>query len=110
MRLLFDQNLSPSLPRRLAEDFPGSLHVREAGLSEADDTAIWDYARAHGLVIVSKDSDFQQRSLLFGAPPKFIWLRIGNCSVAESEKLLRTHAAELRAFTQSATESHIMLP
>ena len=96
MRLLFDQNLSPSLPRRLVAEFPDSLHVRELGLSESDDAAIWNYAREHGLTIVSKDSDFQQRSLLFGAPPKFIWLRIGNCSVAASAEMLRVHPTQLR--------------
>jgi predicted nuclease of predicted toxin-antitoxin system len=102
MRRLFDQNLSPSLPRRLAAEFPDSLHVREAGLSEAEDAVIWNYARLHGLAIVSKDSDFQQRSLLLGAPPKFIWLRIGNCSVADSAELLRPYATSLRAFAEAA--------
>jgi predicted nuclease of predicted toxin-antitoxin system len=69
MKLLFDQNLSPRLPRLLSDLFPGSVHAREAGLTEADDTAIWDYAKVNGFVIVSKDSDFQQRSLLLGARP-----------------------------------------
>lgn len=110
MRLLFDQNLSPSLPRRLAAEFPDSLHVRAAGLTGADDAAIWNYAQTHGFAIVSKDSDFQQRSLLLGAPPKFIWLRIGNCSVADSAELLRVHATAIRAFEENKTEAHIMLP
>jgi len=79
-------------------------------LSEADDAVIWNYARVHGLAIVSRYSDFQQRSLLLGAPPKFIWLRIGNCSVADSAELLRTHATSLRAFAGATTESHLMLP
>jgi predicted nuclease of predicted toxin-antitoxin system len=57
MKLLFDQNLSPRLPQLLSDLFPGSIHVREASLTEAEDTAIWDYAKANGFVIVSKDSD-----------------------------------------------------
>jgi len=40
----------------------------------------------HGFVIVSKDSDFQQRSLLYGNPPKVVWIRLGNSSVKENEK------------------------
>ncbi len=72
MRLLFDQNLSPSLTHILRDLFPGSVHLREVGLQEADDSIVWNYAKAHGFVIVSKDSDFQQRSLLYGAPPKFV--------------------------------------
>jgi predicted nuclease of predicted toxin-antitoxin system len=75
MKLLFDQNLSPRLPRLLADIYAHSLHVREVGLRDADDAVIWDYAKQHGFTIVSKDSDFQQRSLLYGSPPKFIWLR-----------------------------------
>jgi predicted nuclease of predicted toxin-antitoxin system len=82
MKLLFDQNLSPRLPGLLADIYPESVHVREVALRDADDFTIWEYAKANGFTIVSKDSDFQQRSLLDGAPPKFIWLRVGNCTVA----------------------------
>jgi len=74
LKLLFDQNLSRHLPRHLADLYPDSQHVAEVNLEKADDSAIWDYAREMGLTIVSKDADFQQRSLLYGAPPKFIWL------------------------------------
>jgi len=110
MRLLFDQNLSPRLPRLLSELFPDSAHVREVGLREADDEIIWLHAKMHGFVIVSKDSDFQQRSLLRGAPPQFIWLRLGNCSVAESANLLRRNAPTIQAFGLDSTQSHLMLP
>ncbi|MBI4625059.1 MAG: DUF5615 family PIN-like protein [Verrucomicrobia bacterium] len=110
MKLLFDQNLSPRLPRVLEDLFPGSQHVREIGLHDAGDAAIWDYASAHDFVIVSKDSDFQARSLLLGAPPQFVWLRLGNCSVAESAELLRRHSVTLHTFAQDTAQSHLMLP
>jgi predicted nuclease of predicted toxin-antitoxin system len=90
MKLLFDQNLSPRLPRLLADIYADSIHVREVNLRDADDSEIWEYAKANGYVIVSKDSDFQQRSLLHGAPPKFTWLRVGNCTVKRTEELLRS--------------------
>ena len=67
---------------KLADDFACSAHVREVGLQRADDESVWSYAKREGLVIVSKDADFHQRSLLFGHPPKVIWVRLGNCSVA----------------------------
>ncbi len=89
MKLLFDQNLSPRLTRLLADIYADSIHVREVGLREADDLAIWQYAKVHGFAIVSKDSDFQQRSLLHGAPPKFIWLRVGNCTRGEDGSLTK---------------------
>jgi len=80
MKLLFDENLSPKLPRILAAQFPGSLHLRDCGLKGAADEAIWEYAGTHGFTIVSKDADFYQHSLFYGSPPKFVWLRIGNCT------------------------------
>jgi len=110
MKLLFDQNLSPRLPRLLADIYPDSVHVREVGLRDADDLTIWNYAGLHGYSIVSKDSDFQQRSLLVGAPPKFIWLRVGNCSVAQTESILRTYSAAIHTFDLDDSKSHLVLP
>ena len=95
MKLLFDQNLSPRLPRLLADIYAESVHVREVGLRDAGDFEIWQYAKANGYAIVSKDSDFQQRSLLQGAPPKFVWLRVGNCMVSRTEDLLRRYSAAI---------------
>ncbi len=37
MKLLFDENLSHKLVRRLADLFPDSVHVRDAGLKAAED-------------------------------------------------------------------------
>ena len=82
MKLLFDENLSPKLPRILAVDFLGSMHVRDCGLKGFPDEDVWEYARNNGFTIVSKDSDFYQRSLLYGHPPKLVWLRIGLGGVA----------------------------
>jgi predicted nuclease of predicted toxin-antitoxin system len=110
MKLLFDQNLSPRLPRLLADIYADSVHVREVGLRDADDTVIWEYAKFHGFALVSKDSDFQQRSLLYGNPPKFIWLRVGNCPVKTTEELLRKHSAAIHTFNLDDTKSHLMIP
>ena len=98
MKLLFDQNLSPRLVRRLDDLFPGSLHVRTVGLREAADRLIWRYATEHGFVIVSKDADFHERALQIGAPPKVISLKLGNCTVDAVEQLLRRHYADIVAF------------
>lgn len=110
MKLLFDQNVSPSLPRRLADIYPESVHVRAVGLRDESDAAIWEYAKVQGYAIVSKDSDFQQRSLLYGGPPKFIWLRVGNCPVSRIESILRTHSAVIHTFDLDNSKSHLMLP
>lgn len=48
MKLLFDQNLSPRLPRLLVDLYPDSVHIREIGLRDATDTQIWEYAKING--------------------------------------------------------------
>ncbi|HEY7314960.1 MAG TPA: DUF5615 family PIN-like protein [Gemmataceae bacterium] len=48
MKLLFDQNLSHRLVGQLAAEFPGSAHVRDAGLASASDSVIWAYAESMG--------------------------------------------------------------
>lgn len=98
MKLLFDENLSHQLAITLAEVYPGSVHPRDCGLRGASDDEIWRYAQENGFVIVSKDSDFSQRSALRGNPPKVIWLRVGNCTTARAEFVLRNAAERLRAF------------
>lgn len=93
MRLLFDQNRSHRLLPALEDPFPGSLHVRSVGLSEADDLSIWSYAKDHHLVIVTQDSDYSDWNKLRGSPPKIVWLRCGNASTDHIHSKLR-HAAD----------------
>ena len=58
-------------------------------MDTANGTEVWNYAAEHGYTSVSKDADFHQRSLVWGAPPKVVWIRQGNCSVSETANLLR---------------------
>jgi predicted nuclease of predicted toxin-antitoxin system len=109
MRLLFDQNLSAVLVKRLGDLFPGSTHVVMVGLERAADDAIWAYAAGNGFVIVSKDSDFQQRSSLYGAPPKVIWIRIGNCTTDEIEQLLRKHSTTVHTFETESSNAMLVV-
>ncbi len=109
MRLLFDQNLSHRLVSLLADIFPHSQHVRNVGLKDAGDGVIWDYARQEGFVIVSKDSDFHQRSFLFGPPPKVIWIRLGNCSTTDVATLLRKHINDIEQFDHDPIEALLVL-
>ncbi len=109
MKLLFDQNLSHKLVRRLADLFPDSVHVREVGLKEAGDPVVWAYAKDHGLMVVSKDSDFHQRSFLYGYPPKVVWLRLGNCSTADVERVLRKNYEVIKDFYEDETAAFLSL-
>ena len=110
MKLLFDQNLSWRLPIKLADLYLDSQHVRDAGLKESEDIDIWEYAKANDFVIVTKDMDFQQRSLLFGYPPKVVRLRVGNCPVQTIEDLLRRHSATIHTFEIDESKSYLVLP
>lgn len=108
MKLLFDENLSPKLPRLLVDLFPGSTHVRDCGLKGQPDQAIWEYARDHGFTLVSKDGDFYQRNLVLGAPPKLVWLGLGNCTRQQLVDLLRKHEHDIRDL-EMAAESVLLL-
>ena len=109
MKLLFDQNLSSRLVRALLDSFPGSMHVRDAGLKGADDQQVWEFAKQAGMAIISKDSDFQQRSMLYGHPPRVIWVSLGNCTTAQVERLIRDRLDEIAAFDQDEKAAFLIL-
>lgn len=92
MRLLFDENLSQNLCRRLSDLCPDAEQVRAVGLEHASDMTVWEYAKRQHRIIVTKDSDFHQLSFLYGAPPKVVWLRAGNCSTDMIETLIQNIA------------------
>lgn len=100
--LLLDENIAARLVEALADRYPGSLHVAHLGLAAAPDRAIWEYARDHNLVLVSKDQDFLRFSVLYGPPPKVIWLRLGNCSTDEIIQLLNRRQSEIESFITDA--------
>jgi predicted nuclease of predicted toxin-antitoxin system len=109
VKLLFDENLSPRLAEALADLYPGSLHLRDCGLRGVSDIKVWQYALENGFAIVSKDSDFSQRSFLLGSPPKVVWLRIGNCTTTRVDFVLRNAVERIQAFMTSGEESCLVL-
>ena len=109
MKLLFDENLSPRLVELLADAFPGCAHVHGCGLGGADDEAIWGYARVNGFTIVSRDSDFQERSILRGSPPKIVWLRNANCSNSKIAAFLRGAFSIISRFIETEEETCLVL-
>ena len=100
MKLLFDQNLAPSLVGHLRDLFPGSEHVSQCDLGNAYDLAIWEYARDHEFVLVSKDADFVELSTLRGAPPKVVWLRLGNCVTHDIHDAIRSNFIAIAELTR----------
>ncbi|MFZ4683376.1 MAG: DUF5615 family PIN-like protein [Terrimicrobiaceae bacterium] len=108
MRLLFDENLSPKLAESLDHLFPGSAHVHNCGLGATDDQLVWEYAKTNGFILVSKDRDFYELSLLDGPPPKVIWIRCGNSSTSAIESLLRNNHLEIEGFDSDDQTAFIL--
>jgi predicted nuclease of predicted toxin-antitoxin system len=109
MKLLLDENLSPRLVELLVDIGVEISHVRDVGLSSADDASVWEFAARGGFVIVTKDSDFNQRAFLLGPPPKVVWIRRGNASTTDAAELLRQHREDIVAFEGDAEASLLAL-
>ncbi|MBP7376481.1 MAG: DUF5615 family PIN-like protein [Pyrinomonadaceae bacterium] len=92
MKLLFDHNLSPKLVKALEDLFPGSDHVYPLGMDQAEDTEIWEFAKDRNFVLVTRDADFGDLSVLRGFPPNVVWIRRGNCKTKDIEKILRQNS------------------
>jgi predicted nuclease of predicted toxin-antitoxin system len=109
VKLLLDENLSFRLGAQLASAFPGSAHVDSVGLHAQADSAIWNFARGNGFAIVSKDDDFRQLSFLHGAPPKVIWLSVGNATTDTILRILNDKSPTIEAFDNDPVESLLIL-
>jgi predicted nuclease of predicted toxin-antitoxin system len=107
--LLFDENVSRKLVRRLAELFPGSEHVCFAGLLQGDDFLIWEYARSNGYCLVTADADFYELATTHGAPPKVIWLRGCNYPTADAEDRIRGQAIRIAEFLDDPGKAVLIL-
>lgn len=109
MKALFDANLSPALVKALDLQFPNSAHVRNVGLRTAADDEIWNYAKVNGFTIVSKDTDFRERSFVEGAPPKVIWLDVGNAGTDEIVSLVQRERRRILEFEGQLDASLLIL-
>ena len=83
MKLLFDQNISYRILKKLPKAYSGSSHVKTEGLLNASDFEIWEYAKLNQFIIVTQDSDFNDLYLLKGFPPKILWFQTGNLRTDE---------------------------
>jgi predicted nuclease of predicted toxin-antitoxin system len=82
MKLLPDANLSWRLVSILNSHFDQCVRmddIPELGFP-AKDAKIWQYAKDHGFVIITRDSDFSNFTVMKGFPPKIVLLKTGNCN------------------------------
>lgn len=109
MKLLFDENLSPKLVDALADLYPESAHVDRIGLGGASDTEVWEFAKKHGFTLASKDSDFHEKSVLIGYPPKVVWIRRGNCTNRQIELILRNKVADIHSLLENPELAYLII-
>jgi predicted nuclease of predicted toxin-antitoxin system len=109
LKLLLDENLSRRLVQRLADLFPGSSHVASEGLLQAQDIAIWQYAKSAGFSLVTADTDFYELATTLGPPPKVIWLRNCDYPTAVAEELIRSQAIRIVEFLDDQERAVLIL-
>ncbi len=109
MKLLVDENLPPRLVLDLADLFPDSVHVSVVDLSGTPDEIIWEYAKTHDFTFLTKDKDFANLSMVWGAPPKVILLQTGNCTTNNLIRIIRDNAIRLSEFQSDAKRSLLIL-
>ncbi len=107
MKWLIDAQLPPKLSswfRTIGED---SIHVQElaSGLSLSDEF-LWNYAKREGRIIVTKDRDFFERSILLGSPPQVLFIQVGNCS---NERLISILALTKNHWLSTFAEKHSLI-
>jgi len=103
----FRSEPQPSIARAAGGNFPDSAHIRAANLDHAPDHQIWDYAKANACCSATQDSDFAERSRLFGAPPKVVWLRCGKATPQRIEAGLRRNAVLISELIQNPALHHV---
>ena len=109
MKLLLDQNLSFRIVQIIINLFPFSKHVKDFNLENSTDKQIWEFAKENNYIILSKDSDFHQLSFLYGAPPKVIWIRKGNCSTLAMADLISKFFKEIESFSADENSAFLIL-
>ena len=101
MKLLFDQNISYRLVKKIDDIYPNSKQVKEVHLENKNDSQIFNYAKNNGYTIVTFDADFFDLSNLKGFLPKIKWIRTENISTKNLEKILTRKKETILHFLKS---------
>ena len=107
MKLLFDQNISFRIVKNLRKEYPDTSHVIHENLLNASDFDIWKYAKENGFAIVTFDADFYDLATLKGHPPKVVWLRTGNTSTSNLERVIKMNLDAISDFLTSETFKNV---
>jgi predicted nuclease of predicted toxin-antitoxin system len=89
MILWLDAQLSPAIAAWIRSTFGIEVHaVRDLGLRDSTDVAIFQAAKQAGAVVATKDSDFVELVERLGSPPQVVWITCGNTSNARLKEIL----------------------
>ena len=109
MKLLFDQNISPRILKKLPSEFSECEQVRFVGLEDASDNKIFEFARSNEFAIVTFDSDFVDLNALRGTPPKVIYLNTGNLTTQNVSELILNNLLTLQHYLNSDNDNILEL-
>jgi predicted nuclease of predicted toxin-antitoxin system len=97
-----DAQLSPAIAEWIGINFSvTAVAVRDLGLRDATDRAIFFAARAASAILITKDSDFLRLLDELGSPPKVIWLTCGNTSNTRLKQILTKTLSQALLLLQS---------
>jgi predicted nuclease of predicted toxin-antitoxin system len=97
-----DAQVSPAIAAWISVNFSvPAVALRDLGLRDATDRAIFFAARRASAILLTKDSDFLRLLDELGAPPKVIWLTCGNTSNARLRQILTDTLPQALSLLQS---------
>jgi len=103
--LWLDAQLPPGLAPWLTQTF--GLEAYSAsylGMRDADDPALWNAARAAGVVLVSKVRDFVDLVKRLGTPPQILWVTCGNTTNAYLREVFARAFEQLKTFLEQGVD------
>ncbi len=71
-------------------------------MENSTDKQIWEYAKENDFIIVTFDGAFYDFSLVWGHPPKIVWLRTFNQTTKNIEDILRKYFVSIEEFNQDS--------
>jgi predicted nuclease of predicted toxin-antitoxin system len=109
LKLLVDENLPPRLVHDLADLLPDSAHVSSLGFGSAPRYCHLGVRKGAWVAFLTKDKDFANLSIAWGAPPKVILLQTGNCSTTRLIEIIRNNAIRFSDFEGETRRSLLIL-
>jgi predicted nuclease of predicted toxin-antitoxin system len=104
MKFLLDENISrriiPLLNDSLGE-ITYLLSPKTGLVPPVSDHLVWKYAKENGYHILTRDEDFIKLSLLFGSPPKVVFLNTGNLTNQYLADIIRKNVDQIKEFISS---------